>query len=202
MCGRFIIFSEAQEREIQDVVEEVNRKYGDDAMKKDAEIFPTDFTPVITSNNGLKDINLFKWGFLNYRGGPVIINARSETLMERSMFREPFKSRRCLVPATAFYEWKKVGTKKEKYIIHSSESSLFYMAGLYKDFVDKDGSSFTGFVIITTAASSKMSRIHDRMPVMLTSDDAIDLWINNKINDIPALNHILLPNDNILIEAS
>jgi Uncharacterized conserved protein len=202
MCGRFIIFSEAQEKEIMDIVEEVNRKYGDDAMKSDAEIFPTDTTPVIMSNNGSKEINLLKWGFLNYKGGPVIINARSETLMERPMFREPFRNRRCLIPATAFYEWKKVEGKKEKYIIHSSEASLFYMAGLYKDFIDKCGNPFTGFVIITTAASGKMSEIHDRMPVMLTREDAIDLWVNNEVSDISTLNNILLPNDNILIEAS
>lgn len=202
MCGRFIIFSEAQEREIMDIVEEVNRKYGDDAVKENSEIFPTDFTPVITSNSGSKDVNLFKWGFLNYKGGPVIINARCETLMERPMFTEAFKSRRCLIPATAFYEWKKVGSKKEKYIIHSSESSLFYMAGLYRNFVDKNGSPFTGFVIITTAASNKMSEIHDRMPVMLTRPAAIDLWINNDVSDISKINHILTSNDNILIEAS
>jgi len=202
MCGRFIIFSEAQEREIMDIVEEANRKYGDDAMKKDSDIFPTDFAPVITLNNGSKNVNLFKWGFLNYKSGPVIINARSETLLERPMFREPFKSRRCLIPATAFYEWKQVDGKKKKYTIHSSETSLFYMAGLYKDFIDKNGRPFTGFVIITTSASSKMSEVHERMPVMLTQKSVIDLWIDNEVNDIQRLKYLLGPNDNILITAS
>lgn len=202
MCGRFIIFSEAQEKEIMDIVEKVNRKYGDDAVKTNSDIFPTDLSPVITLTNGLKDVNLFKWGFLNYKGGPVIINARSETLLERPMFREPFKSHRCLIPATAFYEWKKDDGKKKKYIIHSSESNLFYMAGLYKDFIDKNGNSFTGFVIITTAAGSKMSQIHDRMPVMLTRDSAVDLWINNEFNDTQELKQMLRPNENIHIAAS
>lgn len=203
MCGRFIIFSEAEEREFRDIVEEVDRKYGEDSIKKDAEIFPTDVSPVVTYNEGLKDVNLFKWGFPNFKGGSVIINARCETLLDRPMFREAFRSNRCLIPATAFFEWKKTSDgKKEKYIISSSDSSFFYMAGLYKDFKDKEGKPYKGFVIITTSAGSKMSQIHERMPVMLMKRDEIEMWADSSFNDLSKLDRLLSSNDNILIKAT
>lgn len=200
MCGRFIIFSEAEEREIKSIVEDINEKYKDSIFKKDAETFPTDISPVITYEGGKKNISLLKWGFPNPKGGPVIINARGETILERPMFREPFASHRCLIPASAFFEWKQVDKKKQKYIIRSSETDLFYMAGLYEGFIDKNGQPFTGFVVITTSASSKMSLIHERMPVILTDKSAIELWVNNGEKDIVKLQRILAPNEDIHIE--
>jgi len=195
MCGRFIIFSEAEEKEIMDIVEEVNRKYVEDAMK-DGEIFPTDLSPTISLNNDIKDISLFKWGFPNFKGSSVIINARSENLLEKPIFRESFLSRRCLIPATAFFEWKKEGFKKQKFIISSSEVNLFYMAGLYKETIDKNGDKVTSFVIITTAASSNMSKIHDRMPVMLVHKSETELWLKTESN-IRELNYLFNPNNKI-----
>ncbi len=201
MCGRFIIFSEAEEREIQSIVEEVNRKYGENAMKTGSDIFPTEVSPVITSERGAKSISLFKWGFPGYKGGQVIINARSESIMEKTMFREAFAAHRCLIPASAFFEWKQVDGKKKKHTVRCANSGLFYMAGIYEGFIDKNGCPFTGFVVITTSAGEKMSSIHDRMPVILTEQSDIDLWMDDQTKDYAKLQGLLRPVENILISA-
>ncbi len=200
MCGRFILFDGPGELEIRNRIEETGRKYGENIMIKAGEIFPTDVFPVLTCSDGVKGIGLFKWGFPNYKGGQVVINARSETLTEKSMFKGPFMSHRCLVPASAFFEWKQVDGKKKKYIIRSQEAELFYMAGLYEGFIDKNGHAFTGFVIITAPAGAKMSALHDRMPVILTDRDEMNRWLDNEAGDVAELKAMLRPSDNITIE--
>lgn len=86
MCGRFVIFDEAEDMEIRSIIDEINKKYKDDdgAKFKSGEIFPTNTVPVITKENNGRDISLFKWGFPNFKNPGVIINARSETLQEKS----------------------------------------------------------------------------------------------------------------------
>jgi len=132
MCGRFIIFSEAEEREIQSIVEEINQKYNGTAAMKTGEIFPTDTVPVIAADNGIKSTSLSRWGFPNFKGSGVIINARSETLDEKPMFRKIFLTQRCLVPAHAFFEWKVTPEgKKQKHIIRAAEKTFF----IWQDFI-------------------------------------------------------------------
>lgn len=143
-----------------------------------------------------KVVNLFKWGFPNFKQtSSVIINARCETLEERPTFKNIFHSKRCLVPASGFYEWKKTEDKKEKYLIRTENQELFYMAGLYNTFKDKNGNPFTGFVIITTEANERMSQIHNRMPVIFERKD-IDNWLDNKIKDLTEIKKLLKPYKN------
>ncbi|MCX7921546.1 MAG: SOS response-associated peptidase [Clostridia bacterium] len=199
MCGRFIIFSEAEEIEIKSIVEEINRKYTGGAAVKTGEIFPTDTVPVITAEKGVRTLSLHKWGFPGFKNSGVIINARSETLHEKPMFRNALFARRCLIPANGFFEWKKIGKEKQKHLIRSSEQRVFYMAGLYGKFVDKQNTPFTAFVIITTPASASMADIHERMPVILTDESGIKTWLDCSSTNLSILKPLMDPYERLII---
>lgn len=179
MCGRYVVFTEEENQELREIINGINERYKEDASKmKTGEIFPTNMAPVITANAENKRVaNLFKWGFPNYRqSSGVIINARCETLHEKPTFKKLLTYGRCLVPASGFYEWKTIDQRKEKYLIHPTQKELMYFAGLYNNFIDKNGLPYTSFVIITTEANSQMSQIHTRMPVILGGAEA-HTWI-------------------------
>ncbi len=207
MCGRYVVFTEEENAEIQEILEGINQRYKAEASRmKTGEIFPTDTAPVIIGSSSAsstsgssgtsdcavsscasdggtaKNLQLFKWGFPNYmKTGSVIINARCETLQEKPTFRKLLASGRCLIPASGFYEWKAAGSstrQKDKYLIRSAGSGLIYFAGLYGSFADKSGMPSTRFVIITTDANGQMSEIHHRMPVILEKDQAL-AWIGH-----------------------
>ena len=108
--------------------------------------------------------------------GAKMINARSETLQEKPSFREAFKKRRCLVPATGFYEWKKEGGAKTPYYICLGDASPFVFAGLWESWQDTDKSELFTFTIITTEANPLVKPIHDRMPVIMEPAQAQE-WL-------------------------
>jgi len=171
MCGRFYI----PEKELDDfakLVSEVEQHL----LKKHGEIFPGDTVPVITPDKGERRIHAVKWGFPSPNGKKLIFNARSETVSEKPMFMAPFRKRRCLVPATGFFEWKKTGDKKIKHFI-TIDNKLFYMAGIYWFFTDKNNNAiFPAFTILTTEANEKVQTIHNRMPVIIDEKN-IDKWL-------------------------
>ncbi|MHB8065047.1 MAG: SOS response-associated peptidase [Ruminiclostridium sp.] len=198
MCGRYAVFTEEENEELREIINNINERYKQNTSQfnyrgqkadnnvstvidfmKTGEIFPTDIVPVITGNLERKRVaNLFKWGFPNYmKASAVIINARCESLQEKPTFRKLLTNGRCLVPASGFYEWKSIDQRKEKYLIRPTCDKLMYFAGLYNNFIDKNGLPFTSFVIITTEANNQMSKIHSRMPVILSGTEAM-AWIN------------------------
>lgn len=200
MCGRYAVFTEEENEELRGIINDINERYKQDAPKmKTGEIFPTNTVPVITEPLGSKRIvNLFKWGFPNYRQpSGVIINARCETLHEKTTFKKLLTCGRCLVPASGFYEWKTAPQHKEKYLIRPTGNELMYFAGLYNNFTDKNGLPFTSFVIITTEANSQMSQIHTRMPVILSNAEAAT-WIT--VGNIENTSNIGFDNSTVISE--
>ena len=163
MCGRYAL--EATKSELWE-------RYLLGEMKEDveerAEIFPTNYTPLIMPGNELVHQ---KWGFVEPFAKRPLINARAETILEKPTFSQPFRTARCLVPATAFFEWEKVGDEKLKRKIAVADIPIFSMAGILKTYQDENGNPFTVFSIITTAANDQMRAIHDRMPVILEPED-------------------------------
>lgn len=124
MCGRYYISLE--DEEIQKIIKEVQERHKDNTdlnEMKTGEIFPTDIVPIITPQS----VSLMKWGFYRYDNKGQIINARIETMYEKTMFR---KANRCLIPASYFYEWETKGKKKQKYTI--GIGNIIYMAGVYR----------------------------------------------------------------------
>jgi putative SOS response-associated peptidase YedK len=186
MCGRYVIETEEENIEIKEILNELNRKFSNSEVMstlKTGEIFPTNNVPVITSESGERVAHILKWGFPNYmQKNGVIINARSETIIEKPTFKRLIDSKRCLIPASGFYEWKLVGDKKVKHVIRASGGDFFYMAGLYNNFTDKEGKPYTGFVIITTEANDQMRGIHNRMPVILRKGES-SIWLNAEFEE-------------------
>ncbi|HWR19689.1 MAG TPA: SOS response-associated peptidase [Clostridia bacterium] len=167
MCGRYYIAIE--DDELQDIMREVQQKV--DAAKlntvRTGEIFPTNIVPILTPNGAA----LMKWGFKRFDGKGQIINARSETLLEKPMFRKPLlDGQRCLVPASNYFEWQaQPAGKKVKHTIYDPSARVIYMEGLYR--IEED-SDLPVFVILTQDADSDLRIIHERMPVILDSVNA------------------------------
>ena len=176
MCARNVI--EPDEAEIRSIIDEAVKHLGETENVKTGEIFPTNNAPVLALGENSMRPYIMKWGFPHFRGKGVIINARAETVLEKRTFRESVLSRRCIIPASGFYEWKSNETKhKDKYLFTLPQSGVLYIAGFYNSFID-DGIKTNKFIIITTAANKSMSDIHNRMPLVLQKDD-IRPWLSN-----------------------
>lgn len=165
MCGRYYI-DESTVIQIQGIVMEAERKLNL-SVKRD--ILPSDKAPVIV-RRGTDEMasELFPWGFPGFGSGKLIINARAESALERPMFCESVKTRRCVIPAAGFYEW---NAKKEKYVITKEKGSVLYLAGLYNLYDNEKR-----FVILTTAANDSMKYVHERMPLVLEENEVRE-WL-------------------------
>ncbi|WP_143322479.1 SOS response-associated peptidase [Clostridium sp. HBUAS56010] len=182
MCGRYYI--EIDNVELQSIIAAVERK----TAIKTGEIYPTNTVPVLSPTG---DMTAMRWGFPKYDGKGEVINARSETAVEKNMFRKPMAEGRCLIPASWYFEWEKQGSKKIKQRLYSPDNDILWLAGLSK--IDhKTGESI--FVILTRPAWSGISFIHDRMPVILPKEKH-DEWLNGNdpvntmINSVQKLEH-------------
>ena len=153
----------------------------------DYNVAPTTHQPILRQSRetGEREVILARWGLVPFFTkdlkdvkGISTSNARSETIMRSSTWREPFKKRRCLVPVSAFYEWPKEGKPpKQPYAFELVNGQAFAFAGLWDAWRDKDGHWLQSFAIVTTEANEMMSRIHPRMPVILHPRD-YDRWLD------------------------
>ncbi|MCF7966365.1 MAG: SOS response-associated peptidase [Methylobacter tundripaludum] len=107
-----------------------------------------------------------------------LINARAETLTEKPSFKKAYRHRRCLIPATGFFEWHATEAGKQPYHIHRQDNGLFAFAGIWEHW-EHERETVYSCSIITTAASNKMTPIHDRMPVIIMPDD-YNRWLDKK----------------------
>ena len=118
------------------------------------------------------------WGH-KFENGPMVFNARSEDAETRQMFADGMKQRRCLVPASCYYEWEHVGKEKIKYAIKSKGSQMIYMAGIYRPVQAKGKRIGHECFILTRDPAEEIRFIHDRMPVILPKEATAD-WLNPK----------------------
>lgn len=148
-------------------------------------ICPTNAVHAVTSLEGQRHLSAMRWGFLPHwydspGDGPLLINARAETIASKPAFAAACRARRCLIPATGFYEWTKdsAGNRLPWFIRHSDDSPIAF-AGIWQDWTPKGGQGaerLTTCAIVTTAANDAMSRIHHRMPVIVAPADW-PLWL-------------------------
>lgn len=181
MCCRY--YAE-ESPELREIVEEMNRSplvqkwHKTTAVKTYGEIRPTDVVPVIAPNrSGERAVFPMKWGF---SGKSLLINARSETAASRPTFRESWERRRCIVPASWYYEWEhphapagsgRTPAPTQKYVIQPNGSAMTWMCGLYRI---EEG--LPVFVILTREPGEEIRFIHDRMPLILP-EKYINDWI-------------------------
>ena len=140
-----------------------------------------------------------KWGLIPHWAKDAsvatsTINAKSETVATKPAFRDPFKYRRCLIPADAFYEWKKNGASKQPYCFEVKNGELFAFAGLWDGWKDGNGNWLRTCTILTTMPNSVTSAIHDRMPVILDRE-SYDLWLDPGMQDVAGISELLKPYD-------
>lgn len=123
-----------------------------------------------------------------------MINARAETLAEKPSFREAFRHRRCIIPATGLYEWqKKSSGAKQPLDFYLKNKEVFGFAGLWEEWVDKQsGDLLETCTIITTEANTVLEPVHDRMPVILQTRD-YERWLDAKETDFAELQKLLSP---------
>lgn len=162
MCGRYGISATEQE-----LFERYHLENGDSfTFNNNNEIFPTTSNPVLLPDHKFYYV---KWGFTPSFAKRPLINARAESVMEKKTFREPFAQKRCIVPATHFYEWQKIEgqDKKIKKRILVADLPIFSMAGICERYKDEEGKMVLTYSILTTDANKQMAEIHDRMPVIL-----------------------------------
>ena len=124
---------------------------------------------------------LLRWGLVLFwskepGGKRPLINARAEGIAAKPSFRGPVRNRRCIVPASGFYEWRRQGTGKQPYFVRPAEDEVFALAGIWDHWEGKQGEVIESVAIITTSANELMQPIHDRMPVILEEEDVAE-WI-------------------------
>ncbi|MDO9628696.1 MAG: SOS response-associated peptidase [Acholeplasmataceae bacterium] len=197
MCGRFTITVD-----LEDLREYLVEHFDISEMKSEFQLPRYNVAPsqdVITIiNDGNKNrVGLLKWGFVPYfakdeKIGNSMINAKSETLIDKPSFKSSFQLKRCVILADSFYEWKREENSKTPMRIGLSDEKLFPMAGLWSTFVKPDGTKLHTTTIITTKANELMSEIHDRMPVIL-DDVAVKEWLNPRNQDLLNLSNLLQP---------
>jgi putative SOS response-associated peptidase YedK len=171
----------------------------------DYNVAPTSFQPVIRAerDSGERELTLMRWGLVPYFAKDLksfafsTINARAEAVTTSPTFRGPFERRRCLVPADGFYEWKKIppltlfgpdstaksGKKKDAvekrpYAFTMANGAAFAFAGLWDRWKNPAGGYLESYTIITTTPNELTAAVHDRMPVILRSQD-YDLWLSH-----------------------
>lgn len=115
------------------------------------------------------------WGYPSKNSGGLVINARAETLHEKAMFCDDVMNRRCLIPASGFYEWDK---EKQKATVRVPEEELIYFAGIYSI-----RSGTERFVIITRESAGEMIRIHERMPLIIPGK-SVEEWLSEDYQDV------------------
>jgi putative SOS response-associated peptidase YedK len=145
-----------------------------------------------------RNFGLMRWGLIPYWAkepsiGQKTINAMSETAAEKPAFRDAMRWRRCLIPADAFYEWKRVGPReKQAYNFGMIDDSLFAFAGLWDRWRDPAGDVLETCTILTTKPNSLVAGVHDRMPVIIPQD-AYDLWLDPGVTDPARIIDLLAP---------
>lgn len=183
MCGRYSV-----KQDLKKVEDQLKLKLSEKAKnwKLSFNIAPSQLAPVVTSDKP-DEIDVFHFGLVPHwakdkKIGYKMINARSETLLEKPSFKPiVVNNKRCLVLADSFFEWKKEGKTKQPFRIYLPEREVFFFAGLWSSWKDPEGETYNSYSIITTAPNKLMVKIHDRMQVILTREEE-KLWLDPNQN--------------------
>lgn len=167
MCGRYYVDEETA-KEIEKIVRGLDKRLN--ATPKFGEIRPTNNALIVQSDNGQNILSNMIWGFPKYKAKGVVINARSETALDKRMFSKITRNHRCLIPARGFYEWDK---SKNKISFERSDGEIMLLAGIWNQY-EQDNR----FVIFTTEANDSMQNIHSRMPLIMEPNE-VETWLHD-----------------------
>ena len=184
MCGRF-----TQNYTWQEVHDFLNLFGAPRNLRPRYNIAPTTYVDVVRLNpEGQRELTSMRWGLVPFfwkkplKDVPATFNARAETVAEKPMFRDAFKRRRCIIPASGFYEWTGEEGAKQPHLFTAADGSpILAFAGLWDRWRNPgDGEEVLSCTIVVSGASAWMTPYHDRMPVLLTST-AIDAWLDGSM---------------------
>jgi putative SOS response-associated peptidase YedK len=186
MCGRYTLIH------TEKIAERYNLEQFVDFEAR-YNVSPGSIMPVITKDTKNR-MELMKWGLIPHwakdpRIGYKMINARAENIDTTTSYKVPIKSKRCLIPADGFFEWKKGEDQKTPYYFKFTNNDIFSFAGIYDNWVDAEGKEIKSFSIITTEPNDTVKSIHDRMPVILTYEKEPE-WLNVN-NSLPEVLRLL-----------
>lgn len=169
-------------------------------------IAPTQPIAIVRMVDGKRQFALVRWGLLpSWVKDPaafsLLINARGESVCDKPAFRAAMKRRRCLIPADGFYEWQAAGKgPKQPFYIHARSGMPLAFAGLWETWMGPNGEEVETAAIVTTVANSTLHPIHDRMPVIVPSED-FNLWLDTANVDAKTAETIIAPAPDDLLEA-
>lgn len=200
MCGRYALTA---------TPEEVRALFG----YLDGEDFPPRYNiapsqpvAIVRLEHGARRLVLARWGLVpswvkDPKRFALLFNARAETASEKPAFRAAMRYRRCLFPASGFYEWRRgPGKSKQPYWVRPRGGGLVAFAGLWETWSDRDGGEIDTASILTTDANSTIAPIHDRMPLVIEADD-FDRWLDCRGYAPDAVAELLRPAPVALFEA-
>ena len=188
MCGRY-----ASKNSAEDLAERFHVTGRLPRLSPSWNIAPSQEAPVIRRHpqTGERHLDLLQWGLLpHWTKDPGSarrpINARAETIASSAFFRDAFAARRALVPADAFYEWKREGDHKQPFAAARADGDILAMAGLWEGWSGPGGEIVRSFAIVTTPANAEMAEVHDRMPAILEPADW-ETWLEGNDEAASAL---------------
>jgi len=193
MCGRYTITVTLEELLARYEAENMSAEY-----QPRYNIAPGQMVPVVIAGGEGRRLGMLRWGLVppwadDPKIGNRMINARAETLEERPAYRNAYRTKRCLIPADGFYEWKKAaGGPSRPFRITLRGGGLFSLAGLYETWTSPDGDRLHTCAVLTTEPNRLMADIHDRMPVILRKEDE-DLWLDRRVREPAKLAGLLAP---------
>jgi putative SOS response-associated peptidase YedK len=212
MCGR--AFKTFTDKELEQHYLIRNPGWKWPAMKSIPERLPSfNFCPtqkslVLCVIDGKIGFHEMRWGLVPFWANTVkdadkysLINAKAEEIADKRSYKIPFQKRRCIVPISGFFEWKRTADKKRPFAIHLKNHSVMGLAGIWEQWVSKEtGEEVCSFALITTEANSLMAPIHNRMPVILDEKDE-ETWLDPENQDVASLQKLLKPCPSSWLEA-
>ncbi len=196
MCGRFALYEDT---------EKFRDHFGLDSipdLPQNYNIAPGTHILGVSYYENVLSPMLFRWGFIPHwskdkKTGYKMINSRIESVWEKPSFRGAIRHKRCLIPASGFYEWKKTEDGKQPYFITVADSSIFAMAGIWETWEDKSsGEIIDSCAILTTEAGGLVKDIHDRMPVIIDREGYQE-WLDQGVQTRDRLNIRQVSEDNM-----
>ena len=199
MCGRYNLITDAQA--FVDFFELRNSL----AIPPRYNIAPSQNIPVVRRMDNHREAGLLHWGLIPHwakdrKIAYKMINARAETVAEKPAFRSALRHRRCLIPATGFFEWQATQDGKQPYNITLRGGGLMAFAGLWESWTSHDGERIDSCTIIVTEANESLRPVHDRMPVILAPEHYA-VWLDPAVQNPNQLQTLLRPCPSAFITA-
>lgn len=192
MCGRFVLTTPADA-----LAREFAALDPGLALGARYNVAPLQNVVIVREADGKRSLAMVRWGLLPaWTKDPALasrlINARSETVAEKPSFRQAVKTRRCLVPACGFYEWKREGRRRQPWYFTSTRPRTLAIAGLWERWRSPEGEIVETCCLITAPANALVAPVHDRMPVLL-DESGCARWLDAGITDAAPLQSLLVP---------